>query len=179
MINFTALIESPEEKIFFEQIYLRYRKIMYYSAYQILKDEHLAEDAVHNAFMRLLNCLDKLDEVESNRTRKFVTIIAERMAINLYNKRKRRGEASYEELEELCSISYEKAPQNGNIVLELIKGLPLTYREIFLLKYDQGFDNHFISHLLDISENTLRQRIARGKKLLEGMLEKEGVYGQD
>ena len=51
---YLSLIETEEDKSKFENIYETYRKVMFYTANQILKDEYLAEDAVHSAFLRIL-----------------------------------------------------------------------------------------------------------------------------
>uniref|UniRef100_UPI00237B055B RNA polymerase sigma factor n=1 Tax=Clostridioides difficile TaxID=1496 RepID=UPI00237B055B len=63
----------------------------------ILKDDHLSEDAVHNAFLRIIKNIDKIDEVDSPRTKAFIVIIVERIAIDFYRKRKREKVSDIEE----------------------------------------------------------------------------------
>jgi len=41
---------------------------MFYVANSILKDEHLAEDAVHQAFIRIIESLDKINEIKCPKT---------------------------------------------------------------------------------------------------------------
>lgn len=50
---YLAMLDTPEEKSKFEVLYKEYRSTMYNHAYGILKDKHLAEDAVHNAFFEV------------------------------------------------------------------------------------------------------------------------------
>ena len=50
---------------------------------------------------------------------------------------------------------------------EIVKHMPEQYREIFLLKYSQGFENNEIAKLLGVSEPLVRKRISRGKAFLE------------
>lgn len=50
MLIYLAILELEEDKIKFEKVYEKYRQIMFYVANKILKDDHLSEDAVHNAF---------------------------------------------------------------------------------------------------------------------------------
>ena len=45
------MIDKPEDKNKFEQLYMKYRRQMFYIANQILKDEYLAEDAVHSTLL--------------------------------------------------------------------------------------------------------------------------------
>lgn len=54
-----------------------------------------------------------------------------------------------------------------NRVLDILKNLPVKYRDVFLLKYSSELDNDEIADLLKISEGTLRQRLTRGKKMIQ------------
>ena len=58
-----------------------------------------------------------------------------------------------------------------NEVLYILKILPDIYRDIFLLKYSSCLDNKEISDILRIPEGTIRQRIARGKEMIQKALE--------
>jgi RNA polymerase sigma-70 factor (ECF subfamily) len=46
MLLYLQMLETPEEKSLFEQIYLEYRGLMYHVAYEILHNDQDAEDAV-------------------------------------------------------------------------------------------------------------------------------------
>ena len=50
LICYLQMLDTPEEKIRFEQIYLKYRGLMYHVADSVLHNRQDAEDAVHNAF---------------------------------------------------------------------------------------------------------------------------------
>lgn len=50
LVCYLQMLDTPEEKIQFEQIYLNYRGLMYHVAERILHNRQDAEDAVHNAF---------------------------------------------------------------------------------------------------------------------------------
>lgn len=54
-----------------------------------------------------------------------------------------------------------------NRVLDILKNLPVKYRDVFLLKYSSKLDNDEIADLLKISEGTLRQRLTRGKQMIQ------------
>ena len=48
MLNlYLTLIDDDEDKIRFTKLYEQYRHLMFYIAQEILKDEHLSEDAVN------------------------------------------------------------------------------------------------------------------------------------
>lgn len=56
MIYYMSMIDAEENKTKFELIYEKYHKLMFYIANQILKDNSLAEDAVHDSLL-LLTCI--------------------------------------------------------------------------------------------------------------------------
>ena len=88
MFLFLALLDSPEEQEKFTEIYDQYRHFMWYVANQKLQDEHLAEDAVQEAFFALTRHLDQVEDVHSQRTRKFLATIVRSKAVDILRKRK-------------------------------------------------------------------------------------------
>ena len=55
---------------------------------------------------------------------------------------------------------------------DILKNLPVKYRDVFLLKYSNHMSNAEISKILNISEGTIRQRIARGKLIIKEEIER-------
>lgn len=51
---YLQMLPSPSEKDKFEQIYTLYRGLMFYVARRILPGEADAEDAVHQAFVSII-----------------------------------------------------------------------------------------------------------------------------
>ena len=60
MIIYLQMIESDEDKSKFEQLYIMYKGLMFHVAMKILKNEFDAEDAVHQAFLSLIENLKKI-----------------------------------------------------------------------------------------------------------------------
>ena len=52
-----------------EEIYKLYEQKMFYIAFSILKDESAAEDAVQNAFIKLINNISRVKDPDSDRTK--------------------------------------------------------------------------------------------------------------
>lgn len=72
---------------------------MFFVANRILREEYLSEDAVHQAFLRIIDNLDKIDKVDCHKTKGFIVIIVENIAIDFYRKRKRENSISFDEIE--------------------------------------------------------------------------------
>ena len=95
-------------------------------------------------------------------------------AIDLYRRRNRlqSREIYMDELPgETGQLTY-MAPEEEHGVLDILKNLPPKYRDIFLLKYSAHLENREIARICGLREGTIRQRIARGKRLIEKELEK-------
>ena len=151
------IIDSPEEKRVFVVIYEKYRYLMMKVAHDVLKDNFLAEDAVHEAFIKIAHNMQNIHDVESVETKRYLIIVAKNAAIDIYRSRKKMKEKMFiDELgEDAGPITY-----------------PVKYRDVFLLKYSNHMSNAEISKILNISEGTIRQRIARGKLIIKEEIER-------
>lgn len=170
MLIYLSMIELEEDKSKFEQLYITYKQTMFYVANRILKDEYLSEDVVHQAFLRIIDNLSKIDKIDSHKSKGFIVIIVENIAIDFYRKRKRENHISFDEVE----IYIEDIKSNDNFILsdieKAILKLPVNYSTVLRLKYSQGYSNEEISQILKISKENVRQRISRGKKRLTEIL---------
>ena len=173
LLLYTSMVETPAEESKIERLYKNYRQTMYYVAFQILKDSYEAEDAVHNAFLRVIANMEKIDERNCHKTKGFLVAIVEHTAIDIYRKRKRASAIPFDELS-LYTPDTSESP-GTNDVLEAINRLPILYATILRLKYSHGYQDAEISKLLNISEDNVRQRVSRGKKRLQQLLKKEGL----
>ena len=60
MILYLQMIDTSEDRSKFEQIYIEYRDLMFYVANRILDSDQDAEDAVHEAFLKVAENIKKL-----------------------------------------------------------------------------------------------------------------------
>lgn len=173
LMLYLSAIETPEQKSKFEQLYYAYKNLMFYIAKNILADDFLAEDAVHEAFLRILKYLDKINEPDCHKTKSFIVIVTENIAIDLYRKNKRTAATSLEETEYCPSYPCFSSEFMENNVEKAIFALPENYASVLKMKYLLDFDYPEIAGMLNISEENVRQRIVRGKKKLAELLAKE------
>jgi len=169
LLFYLGLIETPEEKDKFEQLYNQYKKLMFYVAKQILNDDFLAEDAVHNAFIRIINHLDKIDENNCHKTKSFMVIVVENVSKDLYNKRKKEQGIPFEDVEN--EIIYKSDVADDVIqqisiddVINKIESLPNIYKEVLLLKFNHELSDKEIAKVLEISQATARKRVERARQ---------------
>lgn len=171
---FLMMIDTPEDKRKFAVLYEKYRHLMQKVAADVINDRFLAEDAVHNAFVSLAAHMDKIGNPDSLQTKRYLITITKNAAIDIYRKKKVQihREVYMDELEEedVPMSHMETDLENG--VLDILKNLPVKYRDVFLLKYSSCLENSEIASLCGIQEGTVRQRISRGKIMIEEALTK-------
>ncbi|NLY45557.1 MAG: sigma-70 family RNA polymerase sigma factor [Tissierella sp.] len=172
---YTSMIYDEDDKPKFERLYNTYRKTMFFKAREILKDDYLAEDAVHLAFINIINNLDKIDEKNCHKTKGFIVIVTENVAIDMYRKLKPGSDISFDEIDYVIrdispSVEEIYEYENENLIIKAILSLPKNYSSIMMLKYSHGYVDNEIAETLDITESNVRQRLSRGRKKLEEVL---------
>jgi hypothetical protein len=86
---YLTLVDTPEDKDFLEYIYEEYRQFMFVVAKDVLDDESEAEDAVHEAFLRIIEVIDKLKEYDKDHLRASVLVTTKNVALNIAHRREK------------------------------------------------------------------------------------------
>ena len=177
MLIYLSLLDSEEEISKFELIYSTYKKQMYYTANNMLKDSHLAEDAVHNAFLRIINNLEKIEDINSHKTKGLIVIIVKNVSIDIYrkNKKERDNTIFIDDLDDINGYDEINKNEIGDLEIAISK-LPENYKQVFLLKFSHELTDNEISEILDIKPDNVRKRISRGREKLKNILKKMEVY---
>lgn len=168
------IIKNNEEKLKVEKLYIKYNRLMYKVAYNILNDKYTSEDAVQLSFIKVIKNLNKIDEIESKKTLKFLITICKNTAIDIYNKKKNFNK--YLVKESLSNdIVSEKIIGNENLneLLEIIYKLKSIDKEVIILKFIFNYSVIEISKMLNINIKTVQKRIERAKLRLLKELKKE------
>ena len=151
---------------------------MKYIAFDILKDEQLAEDAVHNAFIKLIKYLDKIDENNCHKTKSFIVIVIRSVSIDMYRKREKELKFSInEDITYRVSDDFSLTSFGVDDIVSKIEMLPEIYKNVLILKYLQELDDKEIADIFSIKQATVRKRLERAKIMLAELLEKDGEYG--
>lgn len=171
---YLTLIDTDAEKQKFIIFYEQYRKLMFYIAKEILKDDHLAEDAVQEAFLRIAKNFHKTGTVTSHETKAFAVIITRNVAIDIYNKEKKITKINQylsESIETETDDFTEKTSYKK--LLGYILELPEIYRDVLYLNLVYDYQFNEIANLLGISTENARKRAQRGKKILQEKINEE------
>ena len=174
MILYLQMLETLEEKSKFETIYLEYRDLMFYIANRILHDQQDSVDVVHEAFLKIIKILNQIDNPKCPKTKNLTVIIVERIAIDLWRRQKKQPFMHMEEdtIERFSLKDIDHTAGQSNLALA-IAALPAKYRELILLRYDNGFSEAEVAQILSMSPANVHKTIQRAKKKLEQILEEQ------
>ena len=180
MISFyISLVNTPEEADKITFIYTEYRKLMLHTAYQYLGDYQLAEDAVHETFLKLIKIISKIDMSDLRKFRSFIVIITKNKCLDMKKADKGKDNGSTEEMKEYLE-SEEKDPIDEVLTQEgiqktigAISKLSETNRIACQLKFVHGYSVEEISNILDVPLKTIYARLAAGKVQIKKTLKKE------
>ena len=158
---------SNQERI--ENIYQLYEQKMYWIAYSILGDVSDAEDAVQDAFLKLVRLVRKLEDPFSDRTKRFVIRTIQSTAIDRYRKNKKDRENRSDQNVESVDIfvpSHEDGIGEKQEIHLLLQKIPGDQREVIELHTVQGMSFEEISKEKKASPAAVRKRYERGMKRL-------------
>lgn len=146
-------------------LYEKYCNAMFSSAYRIMNNYELANDALQEAFIQVFRDIKKF-RGESTLGAWIKTIVI-RTAL-----RKLKKENLFVSLEE---TEYElpfkiSIPLSGEYLEKAILSLPDGFRTVFLLVEVEGYAHREVAEILNISEGTSKSQLFHAKKRLQRII---------
>lgn len=170
LVYYLQMLDTPEEKIRFDQIYTKYRSQMFRTADRILHNTQDAEDAVHNAFLQILKHFKTLQNAPAGDLAPQIAVITKNEAISLL--RKRRGSVPLEDWDGFSEAL--EAVTGYQALVDSFTRLPQTYRAVMEMKLLLGYSDGEIAAKLGLTKTAVNTRISRGRRLLRDIAEQEG-----
>ncbi|MCL2301247.1 MAG: sigma-70 family RNA polymerase sigma factor [Firmicutes bacterium] len=178
LLFFLSMLESHEEKLKFAELYEANRDRMARLAWGILRDNYLAEDAVNEAFLKMIHKIKKFHDFTCDQMRDYLVIIVKHTAIDMYNERKKNAEVSFDERFTMGGV-VEAEPISMMLehdeVQEAIDQLDEIYRDVLYLSYRVGLSINEIAKSLDLSPSAVKMRLVRARVKLRALLEGDDV----
>ncbi len=182
VLNFyLSMLDSEEHCDKIKYIYERYTGIMKYCAGKILSDRNDdVEDAVHNAMLRIIKVVDRVDVSDERKLRSFCTTVAQNAAVDILRQRDNQNlyieDVIYDDNEDEYDIFEQFNVRDVyKKVIAMMDKLSDTQKSVMILKYVHDIPDKEIAVLLNISTNAVDVRVSRGKKKLMAMLKEENV----
>ena len=148
----------------FDAIFDRYSGWMLHTAYSIVQDRDIAEDAVQNAFIQAWQHLPNLRETGALRS--WLLRIVVNQCISFKRRLARSTKFLSQSFSEQETFLASQLADDANGCMErgwdlaqAIKQLPAKQQNVILLHYYQGMTLPEISRRSQVSENTLKKRL--------------------
>lgn len=159
-------------------LYSDYEQMMYRVAFNILRSRADAEDAVQEAFIRVMGNLEKIRAVPCNERRFYLVIIVRNVSITMLNRRNRRTEVDIDEQYGAASdYSVEEEILGAHGVEEIrsaVMSLSREDSEVLYLFLFRELTPGEIAGLLGKKPASVRSRISRARKRLIDSLNRKG-----
>lgn len=177
MLLLLLALAGDQQRDKYEVLYITHGKVLFAIGWGILKDEHLAGDALQECFLKVFLNMDRIEEIDSSRTRAYLATIMKSCATDLYRKEKKRRDVT-----EWDDASLDRIEDDFNVEEILARGelTEALYREIgklkdldrnlICLKYFYGYADRELAKLVGLSEGNVRVRLTRAKKRLAEFL---------
>lgn len=173
---FIMAIENDTDRQFVAGLYQRHRDFLLRCAQKILNDPDRAEEALHEAMLRVIRSLERVRQIPAEELLPYLVTIVQTASIDLYHKTNRERDwaesLSGTEDTELLLIRREQA----ELLRECLKTLP--QREIDLLNYAYTLElsSKEITRLTGLAPGNVRQILTRARrKVLAAYIEKGGM----
>lgn len=167
---------KPEDSEKLQRIYEIYEQPMYRIAFAVLKNPELAEDAVSDAFVRIIDRLKKIRSPESDRTKAYIVKIIKSTSINIYRKKKRSLIRELPIDDSIIQIpdsqnveEHVTAVMDGQDKRNLLNKLDDTDRNIIILRCGKELSWKEVAERTSMTESTARKRFERARKKLINM----------
>ena len=176
MLSFyLSLVETEEERDLVTRLYNMYERKMYVIAYGILKNKQDAEDAVSESFIKLINNLDKVSDINSSKCKGFITIVVKNTAIDIYNKHKKDIHSDIDEAYDLSGGDVEEDFLKGfdyESIHNAVNMLKDEYKQALTLKYFYDMKIDDIAKLMDISRSSVKRYLKSGQDKLSKLIKR-------
>ena len=161
---------------FIEACYKLYEQKMYYVAYSILHDEGKAEDAVQDAFIKLMQHEVHFDKPDGDDCKRYIITVIRNAAINIYNKTQRESELMFlTDRDDRAEIMTELEIDEGSDIESLVNGLPDKYHEVMDYLVLKEYTTKETAEKLGITEANVRKRYERAKFMIKSRMENDKV----
>src|SRR5436853_5711300 len=166
-----ALAAARGDQKAFVEIVVRHQAMVCGTALGIVGNIAASEDVAQEAFLTAWRKLRELREPA--KLRPWLRQIARHVALR--HQQCQRGHGGLEEAPDLPDLSPAPDEQAANqeeagLVRDALTQLPESYREPLILYYRENQSTKAVAEALEISEDAVRQRLARGREMLRDRL---------
>ena len=154
-------------------LYQQYRPGLLDICKYYTKEDGVAEDLLHDAFVVILTSLDKLKQTDNPES--WMTAIVRNVGYHYRQYVKKEQKALLQMAEESKLTSEETQVPDYDELQTLISQLPQGYQQVFRLSVFEGLSHQEISQLLGITTHSSSSQLSHAKRMLRLLIKQSWV----
>lgn len=158
------------------ELYETYEQKMFGIANAILHNDWQAEDAVHEAFVRMVPYLSRCKDVNDEKTKILIVRVIKSAAIDIYRKNKRENTYILDSEEDWIEDKHNPVEvylatlSAGEMLKKIIGQLSNDDRKIIEMRCYDGMPVSDIGEILGISTDNVYKRLSRARKRVKEII---------
>ncbi len=168
---FLNLLDTQTEKEKFIELYDTYKDLLYWIALKRTNNIEDAEECVQETFFYVAKHFEKIGEVQSKRTKCYLSTIVTGFAIDIYNESGKIIIASDEDNNELNDLEYFEKIEAIELLSVFDEVLDEESKVLLYLKYAYGYKSGEIAEIYKVKDSYIRKKIQYAKEKLKNHFE--------
>lgn len=173
-----AILESEEQRNELSELYKQNIMQFYSIAYSKLHNRQDAEDAIQEAFLRIVRYPEKFFEIPTHKRLPYAVIIIRNVAIDMYNSKNKISTEQLNQDYELETISlenhlFEKITHDE--VVSFVNRLSTAQRNVLMLHCFFGLSIDETSQRLNISLTSVNKHLTLARRAIRKFIEERNT----
>lgn len=181
---YLSMLDSEQERIKMTDLYNEHKYVLLRYALKITGNQSMAEDAMHNAFISIIEKKEKYLNLDCMDFRCSAVIIVRNKCIDILRKQKPYFNKSIEELE--IFLESNEVPVDEQVIFESEYELVRKYlnsideisKQVLVMKYLLNMSYKEIGEELGVTPKHVDTRIVRAKAKVRKLMEKDVNYNE-
>ena len=149
-------------------LYTHYRPYLLNICKHYAKEDHVAEDLLHDAFIVILTSLDKLRDTD--KLEAWMTTIVRNVGYHYWKHLDKEHTALKQMSGESQNITEGSIMPDYELMQKLVAQLPKGYQQVFRLSVFEGLSHQEISRMLNIAPHSSSSQLLHAKRMLQKLI---------
>ena len=149
-------------------LYCHYRPYLLNICKHYAKEDHVAEDLLHDAFIVILTSLDKLRDTD--KLEAWMTTIVRNVGYHYWKHLDKEHTALKQMAGESQDMTAGSLMPDYELMQKLVAQLPKGYQQVFRLSVFEGLSHQEISRMLNIAPHSSSSQLLHAKRMLQKLI---------
>ena len=179
-----SILETEKERNRLSELYNEHKLTLFLCAKKILNNNEMAEDAVHSAFLSIIENKKKYFELDGRNFLYLAVLIVKNKCIDILRKQNKYSSTPLDELEIYVESGGKSVEEQAmfNSEYEAVRGhlkaIDVISKQVLVMKYYYGMSYKEISEELGLTQKQIDNKIMKAKakvrKLISGEAQGNG-----